>query len=318
LTDGHLEITTEEQQRADCGQNNRNLHDIEGNLLPRQSNSHDIVASRVKRFYDDLWTRYTPAYDSCCEHVELFFSDAEIEGKRILDAGCGMGVFSVVFGKKGAARVIGIDLSEEGVRRAQRAASHFNLSNVEFREGNILRLPYPDGSFDIVWSWGTLHHTAEPLKALEELIRVLKNGGTLFVTLYRSTKLSFLHEGIRKTLRLAHRRMWPLLAKLIALALFPATLFLKRRKKARAGENLSDLVLDWYFNPVRHYYRPGEIRQLLEQEGLIIEKFLPASGRFNSTSNFIFKAKLVGDTPSTSKQENSTAPENRIPEKGCP
>jgi len=262
-------------------------------VLPKPNRSHCIASDRVTRFYDDLWARYTPAYHPCRKHVELFFSDGEIQGKRILDAGCGMGVFSIVFGGKQARRVIGIDLSEEGIRRARRVVNQLRLTNVTFMEGNILRLPFPDGSFDIVWSWGTVHHTAHPLMALSELIRVLKEGGTLFVTLYRRTKLSFLHDAIRKTLRLAHPSTWPFLATLIALTLYPATRLLRRRTKARAGETLPDLALDWYFNPLRHYFRPERIREILQQEGFIIEKFLPASGRFNSTSNFIFKAKLA-------------------------
>jgi len=54
---------------------------------------------------------------------------------------------------------------------------------------------------------------------------------------------------------------------------------------------LEELILDWYFVPIRHHYYPREIKDFLEQKGLTIEKFLPASGRFDSTSNFIYKAR---------------------------
>ena len=60
---------------------------------------------------------------------------------------------------------------------------------------------------------------------------------------------------------------------------------------AERGEKLEELIIDWYFVPIRHYYKPEEIRGFLEERGLVIEKYLPASGRFDSTSNFIFKAR---------------------------
>ena len=77
----------------------------------------------------------------------------------------------------------------------------------------------------------------------------------------------------------------------MALFLAPVVFFFKKREKSRQGEKLEELILDWYFVPIRHYYTPDEIRSYLEERGFEIEKFLPASGRFNSTSNFIFKAR---------------------------
>ena len=67
--------------------------------------------------------------------------------------------------------------------------------------------------------------------------------------------------------------------------------FFKKREKSRKGEKLEELIIDWYFVPIRHYYKPEEISTFLEDRGFEVEKYLPASGRFDSTSNFIFKAK---------------------------
>ena len=67
--------------------------------------------------------------------------------------------------------------------------------------------------------------------------------------------------------------------------------YLQRWEKARKGETLSELILDWYFVPIRHYYKPDQIRTYLEGKGFTIENYLAHSGRFNSSSNFIFKAR---------------------------
>ena len=155
----------------------------------------------------------------------------------------------------------------------------------------MLNLPFSNSSFDIVWAWGTIHHTTDPYQALSELIRVLKKGGSLLVAVYTRTKLTFLHEIIRKTLVHTPRKSWKFLSKLMAFFLSPIVFFFKKREKSRKGEKLEELILDWYFVPIRFYYRPEEIKTYLESKGFVIEKFLPASGRFNSTSNFIFKAR---------------------------
>ena len=71
----------------------------------------------------------------------------------------------------------------------------------------------------------------------------------------------------------------------------PIVWVFKRREKARKGETLSELILDWYFVPICHYCRPDEIKTYLEGKGFAIENCLARSGRFNSSSNFIFKAR---------------------------
>jgi hypothetical protein len=77
----------------------------------------------------------------------------------------------------------------------------------------------------------------------------------------------------------------------MAFFLSPVVFFFKKREKSRKGEKLEELILDWYFVPIRHYYTPEEILDFLKKKGLEVEKFLPASGRFDSSSNFIFKAR---------------------------
>jgi ubiquinone/menaquinone biosynthesis C-methylase UbiE len=155
----------------------------------------------------------------------------------------------------------------------------------------MLALPYPDESFDIVWAWGTVHHTTDPFKAITELTRVLKSSGSILLAVYKRTKLTFIHEIIRKTLLRTPKKSWKFLARILSLFLAPVIFLFKKREKSRKGEKLEELIIDWYFVPIRHYYRPEEISTFLEERGFAIENYLPASGRFDSTSNFIMKAR---------------------------
>ncbi|MCJ7581146.1 MAG: hypothetical protein MUP98_11515, partial [Candidatus Aminicenantes bacterium] len=108
---------------------------------------------------------------------------------------------------------------------------------------------------------------------------------------YTRTKVTFIHEFIRKILVRTPKKTWTTLSKIMAFFLTPVVFFFKKREKSRKGEKLEELILDWYFVPIRYYYKPEEIQSFLEERGFSIENFLPASGRFNSTSNFIFKAR---------------------------
>jgi ubiquinone/menaquinone biosynthesis C-methylase UbiE len=246
---------------------------------------------KVGSFYDVVWTEYVPELAASEKHWRLFYSPQEVRGKSVLDAGCGTGVFSIIFARNGAGRVTGIDISPGSLETARNLKAKFGIGSAEFRLQDMLQLPFADGSFDIVWAWGTVHHTTDPFRAISELIRVLRPGGSLFLAVYKRTKVTFIHEVIRKSLIRTPRGTWTALSKIMAFFLSPVVFFFKKREKSRKGEKLEELILDWYFVPIRHYYTPEEIRRLLNEKGLDVEKFLPASGRFDSSSNFIFKAR---------------------------
>jgi ubiquinone/menaquinone biosynthesis C-methylase UbiE len=246
---------------------------------------------QVRRFYSDLWSKYIPDYSASEKHWEIFYQPHEVRGKSVLDAGCGTGIFSFIFDQKGASQVLGIDISEGSLEAAQKLKKRHECQNTSFQRVNMLKLPFQDGSFDIVWAWGAVHHTTEPFPALEELIRVLKEQGSLLISTYRKTGLTFLHEMMRKSLHRLPRRARAPLSRILSSLLAPAVFFFKKREKSRKGEKLEELILDWYFVPIRHYFLPAEIKTFLLRKELVIEKYLPYSGRFNSTSNFIFKAR---------------------------
>lgn len=94
-----------------------------------------------------------------------------------LEVGCGDGYFSSVLAQKGF-NVTGIDLSEEGVRVAQR-----RTPNGTFRTHDLTRpMPFADGSFDVIWCSEVLEHLFSPLYVLQQMHRVLKPGGVTLLT----------------------------------------------------------------------------------------------------------------------------------------
>jgi ubiquinone/menaquinone biosynthesis C-methylase UbiE len=100
--------------------------------------------------------------------------------ERLLDAGCGAGHTALAFAPRVAA-VVALDLTEQMLAQGRHLAQQRGLSNVSFTRGDVERLEYPDASFDLATSRYSAHHYQHPTRALRELRRVLKPGGTLLL-----------------------------------------------------------------------------------------------------------------------------------------
>jgi ubiquinone/menaquinone biosynthesis C-methylase UbiE len=96
---------------------------------------------------------------------------------KVLDAGCGGGRYSVAWRKLGAGHVLGVDLSQPGIQDARARVDTLKIDNVQFETADVVDLPLPSDSFDIVFSNGVLHHTRDWVKGLHNLVRVMKPGG---------------------------------------------------------------------------------------------------------------------------------------------
>ncbi|MDR5589714.1 class I SAM-dependent methyltransferase [Christiangramia sp. SM2212] len=96
---------------------------------------------------------------------------------RVLDQGCGGGRYTVAWKFLGAKECTGIDISEISLEDARARVEIAGIPDVNYDEGSVLKLPYKDNSFDIVFSNGVLHHTDNWQKGVEEQLRVLKPGG---------------------------------------------------------------------------------------------------------------------------------------------
>jgi 2-polyprenyl-3-methyl-5-hydroxy-6-metoxy-1,4-benzoquinol methylase len=101
------------------------------------------------------------------------------KGKRVLDVGCGTGLMAYEIAKHGAARMLGVDYSPEGIALAQKNYTHANL---EFRCEDIFKSKALKEKFDVVVSLGTLEHMDDPLHALKVFKKLLKPGGTIILT----------------------------------------------------------------------------------------------------------------------------------------
>jgi ubiquinone/menaquinone biosynthesis C-methylase UbiE len=118
--------------------------------------------------------------------LEPFIADfadfAGSRGQRLLEIGVGVGTDFVRFARAGAI-CTGVDLTEHAVGLVRRRLALEGLSG-DVLQADAERLPFPDGAFDRVYSWGVLHHTPDAERAVAEALRVLAPGGTACIMLY--------------------------------------------------------------------------------------------------------------------------------------
>jgi ubiquinone/menaquinone biosynthesis C-methylase UbiE len=106
-------------------------------------------------------------------------------GDKVLEIGCGTGHFSAYFNELGA-RVTGIDTSPDMLHTAR---DRFGSKTIDFSAGSAYKLPFEDGSFDLVAMITTLEFISDPVKALDEAFRVSK-GRVFLGTLNKNSLLA--------------------------------------------------------------------------------------------------------------------------------
>ena len=103
------------------------------------------------------------------------------ETDEVLECACGTGLLSGVIAKR-CKSLVATDFSVKMLKKASK--KHSEYTNIEFREGNILQIEYPNEKFDVVVAANVIHLLDEPYKALAELDRVCRKGGKIILPTY--------------------------------------------------------------------------------------------------------------------------------------
>ncbi|TAH40367.1 MAG: class I SAM-dependent methyltransferase [Bacteroidetes bacterium] len=107
------------------------------------------------------------------------FAVAYIEGKKVLDVGCGNGYGTALMAKS-AREIVGLDYDAETVEQNKKAYS--SLSNITFKQAFIPPIPFEEASFDVITAFQFIEHIESRKEFLKECLRVLRPGGILLVT----------------------------------------------------------------------------------------------------------------------------------------
>ncbi len=124
---------------------------------------------------------------------------AEAGGRDVLEVGCGLGTDLLQFAR-GGARCYAVDLTPEHLRQTARRFELYG-ERARLARGDAETLPFGDESFDLVYSFGVIHHTPDTEAAVREMHRVLRPGGRICVGVYHRDSAHFwlghvLHHGL--------------------------------------------------------------------------------------------------------------------------
>ncbi|HKD15357.1 MAG TPA: methyltransferase [Candidatus Angelobacter sp.] len=126
--------------------------------------------------------------------LEAMLEIKSLSGKSFLDVGCGSGLFSLAAMRLGAARVHSFDYDPQSVACARELKERYfrNAGNWSIEQASALDQDYLShiGQFDVVYSWGVLHHTGNMWQAMENLVPLVVSDGKVFIALYNDQGLA--------------------------------------------------------------------------------------------------------------------------------
>jgi 2-polyprenyl-3-methyl-5-hydroxy-6-metoxy-1,4-benzoquinol methylase len=226
-----------------------------------------------------------------------------LQQKTFLDVGCGSGLFSLAARRLGAV-VTSFDYDLESVACAQQLKKTFFSSDTDWRieRGSVLDQSYLRqlGTFDVVYSWGVLHHTGAMWEALHNMVPLVKSGGALFIAIYndqgrKSDIWRFIKRAYNRTPE--NRRFlisWPIGASIWGGMTVVDLLQLRKprvfsRVSTPRGMSFWTDMIDWVGGYPFEVASVNQIEQFYNQQGFCLEKLI-SCGRKLGCNEFVFRS----------------------------
>lgn len=261
-----------------------------------------------RRFgFGENWRKYLASLDE--RRIDLARSSlcallnrSELVGSRFLDMGCGSGLFSLAAAQLGAT-VVSVDYDPDSVGCAEqlRAATDIPMARWDIREGSVLDRSLLDslGSFDIVYSWGVLHHTGHLWEAARNVGELVSPGGLLALAIYND------QGGASRRWRLVKRLynsfpvglrwiiLWPAACRLLTPIMLRRTLRGTAldwwRSYPRFSRGMSPWrdVVDWVGGYPFEVAKPEEVIDAVRSQAFALQK-LKTCGGGHGCNEFVF------------------------------
>jgi len=242
------------------------------------------------------WLRYSHTIDeatlaSCTVALKRLLCGRSLEGKRFLDIGCGAGVHSIAADRLGAGSIAALDYDADSVEATRHNFAKFAPSaRPTLSRGDILHSDIQK-KFDVVYSWGVLHHTGDMWQAISNASRLVEDNGLFVIAIYKKTWFC----GAWKKIKRLYSRSGPIVRFLMA-SVFLTPLFvgkiLKQQKITRGMSWYYDAI-DWLGGYPYESATPGAIIAYMEAAGFeTLETFstVPMRGLFGSAcAEYVFK-----------------------------
>jgi 2-polyprenyl-6-hydroxyphenyl methylase/3-demethylubiquinone-9 3-methyltransferase len=217
-----------------------------------------------------------------------------LDGMSFLDIGCGSGLSALAAMRLGASRVAGIDIDPDSVKAAREVFARFAPAlPADFQVCSVFEMSATAlGTFDIVYSWGVLHHTGDMVRAIETAAALVRPGGEFYLALYRKTPFCGMWRFIKRWYSKAPpasqqraRKVYVLLRKITFKAQGRDFDAYVRDYGCRGMDYYND-VHDWLGGYPYQSVTPDECRALLARLGFAVDREFVRSSRHLLTGIF--------------------------------
>lgn len=197
-------------------------------------------------------------------YIHSFAQFTRWSGRPILEVGIGAGTDFLQFVRAGAV-AHGVDLTDEAVENVSARLGLMGLRAASVRKCNAERLPFDDATFDLVYSWGVIHHADDMEAVLGEIYRVTRPGGTIKLMVYHLWSLHTLYMYIRHALLKGHWFRGPRWAVYHHQESYATKVYTRREiRKMLDAMPHTDLRFDFWDQRIRRGARFEAPRRLLQ------------------------------------------------------
>lgn len=251
------------------------------------------------RYFDfgENWTNFSQnafskeKIDETKESILKLIDKEAIKDKTFIDVGCGSGLFTISACSLGASQSTGIDISPKCIQAAiSNAEKYFPEKKIIFKQQSILDKFDSNIKYDIVYSWGVLHHTGKMWEAIKNTTNLVSDKGLLVIAIYNKHWSSKSWNFIKRIYNLS-----PKIVKKLMIYLFYAVIFIakflvtfKNPLNKKRGMNFYYDVIDWVGGYPYEYASKNEIQDFVENLGYTLIKYQPATVP-TGCNEFVFK-----------------------------
>lgn len=266
----------------------------------------DVYKNRKRFSFGKNWRQFLKVLND--ERIEEakkslldFFGENKINGKSFVDVGSGSGLFSLCAAELGADKLTSIDIDDFSLECTNYLKEKYKKQNWKIMKGSALdkKFLHSLGKFDIVYSWGVLHHTGKMWEAIDNVSHLVKDGGIFYLAIYNKKEGLFGSKfwlKLKKTYNKSGIFGKKIIEGLFICAFFAWNFVTFQNPFKKISSYKSKRGMSWYYDVVDglggypyEFASPEEVFHFMKKKGFELENIKTTTGIENN--EFLFRKR---------------------------